>query len=315
MNKSELRSLIREEIKKTYGSFNDDEHRSKDERSKFLARNSKVNYGFRDYDSDDPRMLGKEEYLSQIQGMSTIEAMIHLIDQGLTEEEAESLVAMLNTDVRDGFVNEGNSDPMSNLLQTFEKAMTDKATYDQVVAELEGAPDHVKPKLMQMADEVIPEKREGVLELISDLENGDIDPEDIGAQETREVLIQQFKEFVKITEFGIDMIRKHVNESVNENLRTLQVTSENGRVVLITDPNDIEDFLAGEEVYGEDNDGGLIGVSIDSALDHQMAEGMSNKKLDPIGQEDDDINNDGKVNKTDKYLANKRAKIAKSLKR
>jgi hypothetical protein len=167
-------------------------------------------------------------------------------------------------------VNEGNSDPMSNLLQTFEKAMTDKATYDQVVAELEGAPDHVKPKLMQMADEVIPEKREGVLELISDLENGDIDPEDIGAQETREVLIQQFKEFVKITEFGIDMIRKHVNESVNENLRTLQVTSENGRVVLITDPRDIEDFLAGEEVYGEDNDGGLIGVSIDSALDHQI---------------------------------------------
>ena len=107
MKKSELRQLIREQNRESYGSFNDDEHRSKDERSKFLARNSKVNYGFRDYDSDDPRMLGKEEYLSQIQGMSTIEAMIHLIDQGLTEEEAESLVAMLNTDVRDGFVNEG----------------------------------------------------------------------------------------------------------------------------------------------------------------------------------------------------------------
>ena len=103
MNKSELRQLIREAIRESYGSFNDDEHRSKDERSKFLARNSKVNYGFRDYDSDDSRMLGKEEYLSQIQGMSTIEAMIHLIDQGLTEEEAESLVAMLNTDVRDMF--------------------------------------------------------------------------------------------------------------------------------------------------------------------------------------------------------------------
>ena len=394
MKKSELRLLIREQIRESYGSFNDDEHRSKDERSKFLARNSKVNYGFRDYDSDDPRMLGKEEYLSQIQGMSTIEAMIHLIDQGLTEEEAESLVAMLNTDVRDGFVNEGitradfykqiekeaftagwdsyeenanvedafnrfstqqdaaqeepksyaagggsdfidpmglresvnegNSDPMSNLLQTFEKAMTDKATYDEVVAELEGAPDHVKPKLMQMADEVIPEKREGVLELISDLENGDIDPEDIGAQETREVLIQQFKEFVKITEFGIDMIRKHVNESFNEMFMTrppvdveaLQVTSENGTVVLITDPRDIEDFLAGNgTVYGEDADGAAVEVNINSALDHQMMEGMSNEKLDPIGQEDDDINNDGKVNKTDKYLANKRAKIAKSIKR
>jgi hypothetical protein len=46
-----------------------------------------------------------------------------------------------------------------------------------------------------------------------------------------------------------------------------------------------------------------------------MAEGMSNEALDPVGQEDDDINNDGKVDKTDKYLANKRAKIAKSIKR
>jgi len=39
-----------------------------------------------------------------------------------------------------------------------------------------------------------------------------------------------------------------------------------------------------------------------------------NEALDPVGKEDDDINNDGKVDKTDKYLANKRAKIAKSSK-
>jgi hypothetical protein len=231
-----------------------------------------------DYYSDDPRMTALEDYAEQIEGMSTSEALSYLIDQGVSPDEAESLVAMLNTDVRDMFVNEGNSDPMSNLLQTFEKAMTDKATYDQVVAELEGAPDHVKPKLMQMADEVIPEKREGVLELISDLENGDIDPEDIGAQETREVLIQQFKEFVKITEFGIDMIRKHVNGSFNEMFMTrppvdveaLQVTSENGTVVLITDPRDIEDFLAGNgTVYGEDADGAAVEVNINSAIDYQ----------------------------------------------
>jgi len=206
MKKSELRQLIREQIRESYGSFNDDEHRSKDERSKFLARNSKVNYGFRDYDSDDPRMLGKEEYLSQIQGMSTIEAMIHLVDQGLTEEEALSIVATLNTDVKDMF-------------------------------------------------------------------------------------------------------------NTNEGSRTLQVTDGNGRLVLITDPNDIEDFLAGEEVYGEDKDGESIAVYLDSALDYQMAEGISNEALDPVGKEDDDINNDGKVDKTDKYLANKRAKIAKSIKR
>ena len=38
------------------------------------------------------------------------------------------------------------------------------------------------------------------------------------------------------------------------------------------------------------------------------------EKLDPVGKEDADINNDGKVNKTDKYLANRRKAIAANLK-
>ena len=37
------------------------------------------------------------------------------------------------------------------------------------------------------------------------------------------------------------------------------------------------------------------------------------EKLDPVGKEDDDINNDGKVDKTDKYLANRRKAIAKAM--
>ena len=36
--------------------------------------------------------------------------------------------------------------------------------------------------------------------------------------------------------------------------------------------------------------------------------------LDPVGKEDDDINNDGKVDKTDKYLKHRRDAIAKNLK-
>ena len=35
--------------------------------------------------------------------------------------------------------------------------------------------------------------------------------------------------------------------------------------------------------------------------------------LDKVGQEDKDINNDGKVNKTDSYLANRRKTIAANL--
>jgi hypothetical protein len=38
------------------------------------------------------------------------------------------------------------------------------------------------------------------------------------------------------------------------------------------------------------------------------------EKLDPVGKEDDDINNDGKVDKTDKYLANRRKAVASNLK-
>jgi hypothetical protein len=38
-----------------------------------------------------------------------------------------------------------------------------------------------------------------------------------------------------------------------------------------------------------------------------------NEALDPVGKEDADINNDGKVNKTDKYLATRRKAIAANL--
>lgn len=38
------------------------------------------------------------------------------------------------------------------------------------------------------------------------------------------------------------------------------------------------------------------------------------KKLDPVGKEDSDVNNDGKVDKTDKYLKNRRDVISAKLK-
>ena len=42
----------------------------------------------------------------------------------------------------------------------------------------------------------------------------------------------------------------------------------------------------------------------------QLSTDLFNEELDPVGQEDDDVNNDGKVDKTDKYLKNKRAKTS-----
>jgi len=47
-------------------------------------------------------------------------------------------------------------------------------------------------------------------------------------------------------------------------------------------------------------------------LTHHMQLG---EKLDPVGKEDDDINNDGKVDKTDKYLANRRKAVSKAIKK
>ena len=43
--------------------------------------------------------------------------------------------------------------------------------------------------------------------------------------------------------------------------------------------------------------------------------GKFTEKLDPVGKEDADINNDGKVDKTDDYLKNRREKVSKALKK
>lgn len=38
-------------------------------------------------------------------------------------------------------------------------------------------------------------------------------------------------------------------------------------------------------------------------------------KLDPVGKEDADVNNDGKVDSTDKYLLKRRKAISKNVKK
>lgn len=49
-------------------------------------------------------------------------------------------------------------------------------------------------------------------------------------------------------------------------------------------------------------------------LAHKIAKGIEkNEAMDPVGKEDDDINNDGKVTKHDKYLHNRRKAISASI--
>jgi len=44
-----------------------------------------------------------------------------------------------------------------------------------------------------------------------------------------------------------------------------------------------------------------------------LASGLTQEKLDPVGKEDDDIDNDGDVDKTDKYLAKRRKAVSKAI--
>jgi hypothetical protein len=70
-------------------------------------------------------------------------------------------------------------------------------------------------------------------------------------------------------------------------------------------------------VLGEGMD--LDGPGLDQRYDRERKKEIRDKiidekKLDPVGQEDDDINNDGKVDDTDSYLHNRRKVIAKAMK-
>lgn len=57
--------------------------------------------------------------------------------------------------------------------------------------------------------------------------------------------------------------------------------------------------------YGKDAESVMYATATKRAMD---------EKLDAVGKEDDDINNDGKVDKTDKYLANRRKAVAANIK-
>jgi len=57
--------------------------------------------------------------------------------------------------------------------------------------------------------------------------------------------------------------------------------------------------------YGKDAEAVMYATATKRAMD---------EKLDAVGKEDDDINNDGKVDKTDKYLANRRKAVAANIK-
>jgi hypothetical protein len=68
--------------------------------------------------------------------------------------------------------------------------------------------------------------------------------------------------------------------------------------------------------FAKSNAPQFTGKSKEKKRQMAIAAYMANKNegLDPVGKEDDDINNDGKVNSTDKYLGKRRQAITKNMK-
>jgi hypothetical protein len=62
-----------------------------------------------------------------------------------------------------------------------------------------------------------------------------------------------------------------------------------------------------------DAGGGVVGESYIMERRRQIQSVILGEELDPVGEEDDDINNDGKTDKTDKYLKNRRKKISTAI--
>jgi len=87
-------------------------------------------------------------------------------------------------------------------------------------------------------------------------------------------------------------------------------------------------FLAGFQYEGDDSwaltdidslekidlDKSELEIGLDSDELPDEEEFNFDEKLDPVGQEDKDVNNDNKVNSTDKYLLKRRQAIAKNMK-
>ena len=106
---------------------------------------------------------------------------------------------------------------------------------------------------------------------------------------------KQWKDFKK-SELELEMGEKEFKNSARDIVNNPQGTEVG------MEPRENKQLATG--LTNEENDP-------DTRLKRVISQ--TNEKLDPVGQEDDDINNDGKVDNTDKYLKNKRTKTAKAI--
>ena len=128
-----------------------------------------------------------------------------------------------------------------------------------------------------------------------------------------EIIQDHAQQGVEIPEAFISKIRKQW-----EGLKKMELELEMGEKEFKNSARDIVNNPQGTEVGMEPRENkqlatGLTNEENDPDTRLKRAISQTNEKLDPVGQEDDDINNDGKVDNTDKYLKNKREKTAKAI--
>ena len=65
--------------------------------------------------------------------------------------------------------------------------------------------------------------------------------------------------------------------------------------------------------HGIEKDVAVEDLEIVSEMSHGHSKKKKMEKMDPVGKEDDDIDNDGDVDDSDKYLKKRRAAISKAI--
>jgi hypothetical protein len=135
----------------------------------------------------------------------------------------------------------------------------------------------------------------------------DFNIEEFASTSVANALYKVFVEGVQKEEEPIRLTYMEKLESAEHRKYKVRVTGKDGRsYVRMADRQKISELRANPNIkevemtgYGEPYEG-------ERSKGEQTARAKRGEKLDPVGKEDADVNNDGKVNKTDKYLQNRR---------
>jgi hypothetical protein len=135
----------------------------------------------------------------------------------------------------------------------------------------------------------------------------DFNIEEFASTNVANALYKVFVEGVQKEEEPIRLTYMENLESAEHRKYKVRVTGKDGRsYVRMADRQKISELRANPNIkevemtgYGEPYEG-------ERSKGEQTARAKRGEKLDPVGKEDADVNNDGKVNKTDKYLQNRR---------